>query len=123
VSTRQLMSDQRTVSCLNCSRSIPYNRWSGRPRLPFCNDDCRRSWEIRTGQLDPINVFKERATDPNVCIICKAPLQKVRGDRLYCSPRCQKRGNRLGINADSLGRVRLDAIEALDRVSVSARGH
>jgi len=123
VNAVRLMNDQRTVSCLNCGRTIPYNRWSGRSRLSFCNDDCRRSWEIRTGQLDPINVFKERAKDPNVCIICNAPLQKVRGDRLYCSPRCQKHGYRLGINADSLGRVRLDAIAALDHVSASVRGN
>ena len=114
--------DQRTVSCLNCGRSILYDRWSGRPRLAFCSDSCRVEWEHKSGQLDPTTIFTERAKNPNICIMCNAPLQKVRGDRLYCSPRCQKRGNRLGINADSLGRVRLDAIAALDRVSASAGG-
>jgi len=118
-----VMTDQRTVSCLGCGAPIPYDRWSGRLQFRFCSDFCRRSWEERYGRSDPLDVFTERAKDPNICIMCRSPLQKTRGSRLYCSVRCQKQGRRLGINADSLGKIRLEAIASLDRVSAGLRGH
>lgn len=103
--------DQDKINCPVCGRVIAYDRWGHKPQRMTCSEACQNRLEEITGDRTSSKWLEKRAADPNICILCGAPLEdKVRGTKLYCSPRCQKRGVRRGINADRLMRIRKSAI-------------
>ncbi|NLT37299.1 MAG: hypothetical protein GXX95_03960 [Methanomassiliicoccus sp.] len=61
--------------------------------------------------------MRQRAADPDICIICAGPLEKRdRSFKLYCGQRCQKIGWRRGVNTEELTAIRVNAVR-------TAHGH
>lgn len=103
--------DQQHINCAICNRQIAYNRWSSGSQKIVCSPECQTKLEEITGDRTSEKYLLQRAADPNICIMCAAPLEdKVRSTKIYCSWRCAKRAYRKGINADKLMRIRKSAI-------------
>ena len=109
--------DQLSIPCPVCGKKIPYDRGSDKPQDFVCSEGCRTTLKEVCGFRGKWEVAVERASDPAICVWCKAPLaDKVRRlDALYCSGRCQRAGHRAGLMTDKLREIRLSAIQGRER--------
>jgi len=106
--------DQDHIQCFVCGKSFPFNRWSSGPRRCTCSSECQAALDEVTSNHTSERWLLKRAARPGICVYCGGPLEGVRCNKIYCTPKCEKAAWRKGVNADRMMRVRKEAILGKD---------
>ena len=110
------IDDQLSARCPVCGRLVSFDRWSYDPQDFICSDVCKDALKRVYGIKSHVEVIINRASNPDVCVVCAAPMnEKTHVDAVFCSSACKKRAQRLGVNGDGLRAIRLSSINGENR--------
>jgi len=121
---RTTEGNQLSIHCPVCGYLFPYDRWSKQLQEIACSDKCKADLNKRFGYRSAWEIMKERAEDPNLCLMCGGSMRdKVHVAALYCSDACKQHAFREGVPnsiGNTLLRIRWDAAHAPKTVSARA---